>query len=316
MAAAVRLLARRVAAAVLVLWGAASCAFFVLRLVPGDPVNAIVGNDSMMGAEQREAVRRQYGLDQSLFDQYLGYLHHLIRGDLGDSYQLQQPVSSLLAHQLPPTAELAFWTALSAVLTAVIVTVLTSGRSNRPRHISAAVELVAISTPSFWMGTMLLTVFSFRLGWLPISDSGDGRSLILPVATLALPMAALLTQVMREGLLTAMKEPFVLSARSRGLAEHTVRSRHALRHAALPALTLAGWFTGNLLGGVVVVESVFARAGIGRIALQAVRDRDLPVVQGVVLLSAVVFVVINAVVEMLYAAVDPRLRRGTGVQTT
>ncbi|MDJ1137478.1 ABC transporter permease [Streptomyces iconiensis] len=314
MAAAVRLVARRVAAAVLVLWGAASCAFFILQLVPGDPVNAIVGSDAMVGAEQRDAIRRQYGLDQPLFDQYVGYLRHVVHGELGDSYQLQQPVSAVLSHQLPPTAELTFWTALSAILGAVLVTILTSGRSQRPRRISTVVELVIISTPSFWLGIMLLTVFSFRLGWLPVSDSGDGRSLILPVVTLALPMAALLTQVMREGLLTAMEEPFVLSARARGLAEHTVRSRHALRHAALPALTLAGWFTGTLLGGAVVVENVFARPGIGRITLQAVRDRDLPVVQGVVLLSAVVFVVISAVVETLYVAVDPRLRRGTGVR--
>ncbi|MEY9841199.1 ABC transporter permease [Streptacidiphilus sp. EB103A] len=310
----VRRLAARLAAAVLVVWGAASCAFLVLHLVPGDPVNAIVGTGALVGPEQRAAIRHQYGLDQPLFTQYLDYLGHLATGRLGTSYQLQQPVTSVLAGQLRPTAELALSATVVAVLMSLIVTVLTSGRARWPRRIAAVVELVIISTPSFWLGIMLLTLFSFRLGWLPVSDTGDLRSLVLPSLTLALPIAAVLTQVMREGLLGALEQPFVLSARARGTAEHSVRARHALRHAALPALTLAGWFTGTLLGGAVVVENVFARAGLGRITLQAVRDRDLPVVQGVVATSAVVFVAVGALVELLYVVIDPRLREGTGVR--
>ncbi|MFJ6217184.1 ABC transporter permease [Streptomyces sp. NPDC092296] len=308
-----RTLAVRAGAAVLVVWGATSCAFLALQLVPGDPVNAIIGSNALVSAEQREQIRTHYGLDRPLLTQYGAYLRRLVSGELGDSYQLQQPVSSLLAAQLRPTAELAFWSSLLAVVLAAVVTVATSGRARWPRRVSGVVELVVVSTPSFWLGIMLLTVFSFRLGWLPVSDSGDARSLILPVVTLALPIAAVLAQVMREGLLTALEQPFTLTARSRGLAERTVRSRHALRHAALPALTLAGWFTGTLLGGAVVVENVFARSGVGRLTLQAVSDRDMPVVQGVVALSAVVFVLVSAVIEVLYAVVDPRLRKGTGV---
>ncbi|WNI26199.1 ABC transporter permease [Streptomyces sp. ITFR-16] len=311
--AAIRAVTARIGAAVLVVWGAATCAFLALQLIPGDPVSAIVGSNALVGAEQREEIRHHYGLDRPLLVQYGSYLRHLVSGELGDSYQLQQSVSSLLADQIGPTAQLALWSSLVAVVLAATVTVLTSGRSRWPRRLSTAVELIVVSTPSFWLGIMLLTVFSFRLGWLPVSDSGDARSLVLPVITLALPIAAVLTQVMREGLLGALEQPFTLTARSRGLAEHTVRSRHALRHAALPALTLTGWFTGTLLGGAVVVENVFARSGIGRITLQAVSDRDLPVVQGVVALSAVVFVLVGALVEVLYAVVDPRLRKGTGV---
>ncbi|MEU2250832.1 ABC transporter permease [Streptomyces sp. NPDC019224] len=311
--AAVRAVTVRAGAAVLVVWGAATCAFLALHLIPGDPVSAIVGSNALVGAEQREEIRHHYGLDRSPLVQYGAYLKQLATGELGDSYQLQQPVSSLIADQIGPTAQLALWSSLVAVVLAATVTVLTSGRSRWPRRVSSAVELLVVSTPSFWLGIMLLTVFSFRLGWLPVSDSGDARSLVLPVITLALPIAAVLTQVMREGLLGALEQPFSLTARSRGLAEHTVRSRHALRHAALPALTLTGWFTGTLLGGAVVVENVFARSGIGRITLQAVSDRDLPVVQGVVALSAVVFVLVGAVVELLYVVVDPRLRKGTGV---
>ncbi|MFE9046320.1 ABC transporter permease [Streptomyces sp. NPDC007818] len=308
-----RYLAVRLGAAALVVWGAATLAFVVLQLVPGDPVDAVVGTQALLDATQREELRQRYGLGDPLVVQYATHLGRLLTGDLGDSYQLQQPVTRVLADQLGPTLELAFWATVVALVLAVGVTLLTTGRRRWPRRVSALAELLIVSTPSFWLGIMLLTVFSFRLGWFPVSDSGDGRSLVLPVLTLALPIAALLAQVMREGLLDALEQPFALSARARGLRESSVRSRHALRHAALPALTLAGWFTGSLLGGAVVVENVFARAGIGRVALQAVGGRDLPVVQGVVALSALAFVVIGALVEVLYVVVDPRLRRTTGV---
>jgi peptide/nickel transport system permease protein len=314
MMTAVRLVGGRLLAAALVVWAAASCAFLVFQLIPGDPVDAIVGSNALVSADQRAAIADQYGLNKPLLTQYVDYLGHLVRGDLGTSYQLQQPVSAVLSHQLWPTAELALSATLVAALLTVIVTVATSGKSRWPRRLSAMIELIVVSTPSFWLGIMLLTVFSFRLGWLPVSDTGGLRSLVLPVLTLALPIAAVLTQVMRESLLGALEQPFALTARARGLPERTVRSRHALRHAVLPAMTLAGWFTGTLLGGAVIVESVFARSGIGRVTLQAVGDRDLPVVQGVVALSAVVFVAIAMLVEALYAVVDPRLRKRTGVR--
>lgn len=310
---ALRYAAARLGAAVLVVWGAATCAFLVLQLVPGDPVHAVVGSNALIDAAQRKEIERHYGLDRALPVQYVTYLGRLLRGDLGDSYQLQQPVAQVLGQQVRPTAELALFATLLAVVLAVAVTLATSGRARWPRRLSGVVELVVVSTPSFWLGIMLLTLFSFRLGWLPVSDSGDARSLVLPVVTLALPIAAVLTQVMREGLLDALRAPFVLTARARGLTEPAVRARHALRHAALPALTLAGWFTGTLLSGAVVVENVFARPGIGRVTLQAVTGRDLPLVQGVVTLSALVFVGVGAVVEVLALVVDPRLRTATGV---
>lgn len=311
--ALLRYAATRLASAVLVVWAAATVAFLVLQLVPGDPVKAIVGSHALVDADQRAQIRHQYGLDQPLIVQYLHQLGRLARGQLGDSYQLQQPVKDVLADQLGPTATLALWASLTAVAIAVVVTLLTTGRARWPRRVAQVTELVVVSTPAFWLGILLLTVFSFKLGWFPVSDTGDPRSLVLPVLTLALPIAAVLAPVLREGLLGALDQPFTLTARARGLAEHRVRSHHALRHAALPALTLAGWFTGTLLGGAVVVENVFARPGIGRVTLQAVGDRDLPVVQGVVALSAVVFVVVAALVDLAAVAVDPRLRRETGV---
>jgi peptide/nickel transport system permease protein len=312
----VRFVAARLASAVLVIWVAATCAFLVLQLIPGDPVYAIIGANALVSPEQREGIRHQFGLDQPLLTQYASYLGRLATGRLGDSYQLQQPVASVLGDQLWPTVQLALAATVLSILLSVVVTVATSGRARWPRRVSATVELVIVSTPSFWLGIMLLTIFSFRLGWLPVSESDDLAALILPTITLALPITAVLTQVMREGLLGALEQPFMITARARGLRESAVRSRHALRHAALPALTLAGWFTAALLGGAVVVENVFARSGIGRLTLQAVADRDMPVVQGVVALSAVAFVAVNALVEMLYAIVDPRLRTRTGVQAS
>ncbi|MCK9900242.1 ABC transporter permease [Parafrankia colletiae] len=310
---AIRPVALRLLGAVLVIWGAATAAFGVLQLIPGDPVNAIVGTHALVGPEQRAHLRAEYGLDDPPFAQYLDHMGRLATGRLGDSYQLQQPVWSVITDQVGPTVELALWAMLSAVVLAVAVTLVTSGRARWPRRISSLLELVIVSTPPFWLGILLLTVFSFHLGWFPVADTGDPRSLVLPVVTLALPIAAVLTQVLREGLLTALEAPFVLTARARGSAEHSVRARHALRHASLPALTLAGWFVGTLLGGAVIVETVFARSGIGRVTLQAVADRDLPVVQGVVALSAVVFVAVSALLDVLYSVVDPRLRRRTGM---
>ncbi|WP_218010866.1 ABC transporter permease [Herbidospora mongoliensis] len=306
-------LARLVSAA-LVVWAAATCAFLVLQLIPGDPVYAIVGSDALVSEEQHERIREEYGLDQPLVAQYLNYVVRLATFRFGESYQLQQPVSTVLADQLWPTVQLALAATVLAPLLAVLVAVATSGRAAWPRRVAAAVELVVVSTPSFWLGIMLLTIFSFRLGWLPVAETGGVASLVLPTITLALPIAAVLTQVMREGLLSALDQPFAVTARARGVPETAVRYRHALRHSAIPALTMAGWFTGTLLGGAVIVENVFARPGIGRITLQAVGDRDLPVVQGVVALSAVVFVAVAALIDVLYAVVDPRLRRRTGVQ--
>ncbi|OAA19624.1 peptide/nickel transport system permease protein [Frankia sp. EI5c] len=313
MSAAIRPVAVRLLAAVGVVWGAVTAAFLVLQLIPGDPVDAIIGTNALVGAEQRAAIRAQYGLDDPLIIQYLDYLGRLATGRLGDSYQLQQPVWTVLTDQLGPTVELALWTSLAAAVLTVGVTVLTSGRGRWPRRISSLLELVVASTPPFWLGLLLLTLFSFQLGWLPVADPDDPRSLVLPVLTLALPISAVLIQVLREGLLSALEAPFALTARSRGLAEHAVRSRHALRHAALPALTLAGWFTGALLGGAVIVERVFARPGVGRVTLQAISSRDFPVVQGAILLSAIAFVLISALLEVLYVVIDPRLRSRTGV---
>ncbi|MFE9429199.1 ABC transporter permease [Kitasatospora sp. NPDC006697] len=300
--------ARRIAGAVAVLLGAATVAFAALQLLPGDPVSVMLGPGTAATPEVKARIRDQFGLDQPLPVQYLHYLGRLLSGDLGESYQLQRPVAGLIADQFWPTVQLAVAAVLLALLLAVLGTVATAGRRPVLRALTTLVELVSVASPSYWTGILLLTAFSFQLRLFPVAGDGDPSALVLPALTLALPMVGVLGQVLREGLENALGQPFVLTARSRGLGETAVLLRHALRHAALPAVTLSGWLTGSVLGGAVLVETVFGRPGIGALTLQAATNKDMPLLIGLVLLAAAVFVLISTAVDLLYLAIDPRLR--------
>ncbi|GAB1820564.1 ABC transporter permease [Herbidospora sp. RD11066] len=296
-------LLKRAGAGLAVLWGAATLAFVSLLLIPGDPVSTLLGPATMASAEVRAQIAADYGFDRPVIVRYLDYLGTLLTGDLGSSYQLQRPVGQLIADQLGPTVQLALAAVAAAVVIAVISAIATVGRP------AAGVwELVAVSLPSYWLGILLLTAFSFQLRIFPVIGAQDLAALVLPALTLALPIAGVLAQVLREGLEAALAQPFATTARARGLSQFSVRLRHALRHAAASLATLTGWLVGSLLGGAVLVETVFGRSGIGALALQAVSNKDMPVVMGVVLLSALVFVVISNVVDLLHVAIDPRVR--------
>jgi peptide/nickel transport system permease protein len=303
-----RAVARRVAAAVAVLLGAATVAFAALRLIPGDPVTTMLGPFSSATPEVRARIRAQYGLGDPVWQQYLRYLGHLLRGDLGESYQVQRPVGSLITGQLGPTVQLALSALALALLLALLSAVATAGRRPALRGAASLLELLTVSSPSYWTGILLLTLFSFHWQLFPVAGAQNGTALVLPALTLALPMTGVLAQVLREGLETALHQPFAVTARSRGLSGTGVRLRHALRHAALPLVTLTGWLAGSLLGGAVLVETVFGRPGIGALILQATTNKDMPLVIGLVLLSAAVFVVLSTLVDLLYLVIDPRLR--------
>ena len=301
---------RRLAAALLVIWGAATLSFASLHLLKGDPARIIAGGGTAVGGSSSEVlaqINRDYGFDQPLPVQYGRFLGHLVRGDLGDSYQLNRPVSSILVDQLVPTVTLALCSALLGFALALVIAVSTAGRP-RSRAVASTVELVLVSTPGFWLGILLLTAFSFRLHWFPALGNDGVSALVLPTLTLALPIAGTLALVMRDGLERALEEPFATTVRARGATEARLRLRHAVRHALLPVLNLSGWVLGTLLGGVVVVETVFARAGIGQVAVTAVNGRDLPVVTGVVVIATVAFVIINTALDAVDRVVDPRLR--------
>ncbi|UGQ12681.1 ABC transporter permease [Yinghuangia sp. ASG 101] len=308
--ALVRVVLPRLLSVGLVVFGAATLAFAGLKLLPGDEVDALLGPQTTASEAVREQIRDDYGFDRPVIAQYVGYLDNVVHLRFGESYQLQRPVGALISEQFRPTAELALSALLLAVVIAVAVATLTAGRRGIGRSAAGAWELLAVSTPPFWLGIVLLTVFSFRMGVFPVGGAGSIETLVLPAATLALPVSAVLTQVLRESMESALDEPFALTARARGLSRLAVQVRHILRHAALPLATLAGWLTGTLLGGAVLIEKVFARPGIGALTLQAVASRDMPVVMGVVLLSAVCFAVVSQLVDVLYLVIDPRLRKG------
>src|ERR1700677_632484 len=300
-------LLRRLLLGIVVLWGAATLAFIALHLLPGDPARLIAGAESETSPAVIAHIRAEYGFSRPVLVQYGIFLAGLARGRLGTSYQLGQPVSAAIGGQLWSTASLALGAAVIGLVLAFALAVTTAGRP-RLRAVTSTFELVCISTPSFWVGIMLLTAFSFRLHLFPVIGNSGISSLVLPWITLALPIAGVLGLVMREGMQRALDQPFALTVRARGATEHRLRLRHAVRHSLLPVLALSGWSLSQLLGGVVVVETVFARQGIGELVVNAVSGRDFPVVTGVVLLTTLVLVVINIVVDLLYRVVDPRLR--------
>lgn len=295
------------ASVVVVLWGAATLAFVAFRIIPGDPVDVMLGPQAQVSDAVKDGIRSELGLDRPVFEQYGAFLGRLLRGDLGESYQLRQPVTEVIGRQLGPTLQLSALALVIAVLLALASALLVRGRTGRA--LASGIELIVLSSPVFWTGLVLLSVFSFQLGWFPVSGARDAAALVLPAVTLALPVAALLSQVLRDGVESAEREPFLTTVRARGATPLRESVHHTLRHASVGGVTLAAYLVGSLLGGAVLVETVFARPGIGRVTLTAITDRDLPVITGVILLSALVFVVVNTVVDLVVPVLDPRLRR-------
>ncbi|MCM3615797.1 ABC transporter permease [Microbacterium enclense] len=295
-----------VASVVLVLWGAATLAFVAFRIIPGDPVEVMLGPQAQVSDAVKDGMRADLGLDRPVIEQYGAFLGRLLRGDLGESYQLRLPVAEVIGRQLGPTLQLSALALVIAVLLALASALLVRGRTGRA--VASGVELVVLSSPVFWTGLVLLSVFSFQLGWFPVSGARDAAAIVLPAVTLALPVAALLSQVLRDGVEAAEREPFLLTVRARGAGPLRESLHHSLRHASVGGVTLAAYLVGSLLGGAVLVETVFARPGIGRVTLTAITDRDLPVITGVIMLSALVFVLVNTLVDLVVPLIDPRLR--------
>ncbi|MBS7596652.1 ABC transporter permease [Pseudomonas sp. RC2C2] len=300
-------LAWRLLAGIGVLWGAATLTFLAINLSAGDPALAILGGpDAMPSAELIAQVRAEYGLDQPLWVQYGQYLARLAQGDLGESYRLRIPVLQVIGSQLGATLQLSLAAALLSILLAVSCAVLTA---NRPRWVRALVsgsELVLSSAPSFVIGIVLLLLFSFGWHLLPPSGSNSWQALILPSLALALPVAAVLTQVLRQELEDILEQPFIAMARARGMSETGVRLKHALRHALVPLVTLSGFVFASLLGGAVIIEMLFARQGIGRLMLNAAITKDMPLLLGITLLAAAIYGVVNVLVDLINHWVDPR----------
>lgn len=294
-----------------VLWAAATFTFFVQALLPGDRATLIVNQNSgqiiKRTAAELAPINHRYGFDRSLATQYLDYLKGLTHGDLGTSYGMHRPVTAIIADQIGPTLVLTVVALLFAWAIALALTVATTKRGRIVSALGSGFETITAGLPVYWLGVILLVVFAVTLGIFPVEGQTSLVGLVLPALTLALPLAGFIGQVTRDELERVLDQPFVTSARARGMGDLQVRLRHALRHAVLPAITLSGWALGALFSGAVIVETVFGRPGIGQVLVNAANSRDIPVVAGVVMLVALVYVVANLLVDVAYGLVDPRL---------
>ena len=310
-------LARRVALAIGVLWAAFTVSFLVLYLLPGDPV-ATMASGGLDGEplthEALDALRARYGLDQPLIVQYGTRLWGALHGDFGMSIQSGKDVGEAIREALPPTIQISVaGLAFAIVFGGAVALVATYTSARWLRQLLMALPSLAVSLPVFWVGLMLVQVFSFQLRLLPSVGAKGLESLVLPAITLGLPTGALVAQVLAKSLSAALDEPYVVTARAKGAGPVAIHLRHALRNAALPALTVLGYVVGNLLAGSVVVETVFTRPGLGRLTVSAVSVQDIPLVQGVVVFAAAVFVSVNLLVDLIYPVLDPRIATGARV---
>jgi len=299
---------RRVISSVGVLWGVTTVVFLLLRVVPGDPAETILAGSGASQAEIAQ-VRQQLGLDDSLLVQYGRYLLSLLQGDLGRSLFSHRQVTLTIAEQLPATLQLAAAALLVAVLVGLGLGILSALRTGTwIDHAGMGIAVLGVSVPVFWSGLLLIWIFSLTLGWLPATGAGGLSHLVLPAMVLGMVAAGPLARLVRASLLQALRADYITMARAKGLSESAVVSRHALRNAMVPAIALIGLQAGFLLAGTVVTEAVFARPGLGRLVVEAILWKDLPVVQGVVLLIAAIYVILNLAVDLASPALDPRLR--------
>jgi peptide/nickel transport system permease protein len=310
-----RFLARRLAYSLIVLLGVLVVVFALVHLVPGDPVRIALG--TRYTPEAYDALRSASGLDRPMIQQFFAYAGSAVTGDLGVSFRNGDPVAEILVDRLPATASLAIVGIVIALLIALpagIWSALHEGRISD--GIVRVTSQLGVSVPDFWMGILLIALFSTTLGWLPTSgyrpllgDPGGWlQHLVLPGLTVGLVAAAILTRYIRSAVLEVAAMGYVRTARSKGLSPRVVTFRHTVRNALVPILTITGIQLATILGGVIVVEVVFAWPGLGRLVYNAVAARDYPVIQGAVLLIAVLFLLINLLVDLLYAVVDPRIR--------
>ena len=315
-----RYLLLRLLQAVLVVWAAWSVAYVIVYALPGDPVSVMLagasGDGGYVDPAAADALRRELGLDRPFHERYLGSLAALLRGDLGTSVASGQPVADLIGTALPHTLALgALALGLAGAGAAALAFAAVGSRARWLREALLALPPLAGSAPTFWIGLLLVQIVSFSLGLLPAIGDRGWQTLLLPALTLAVPVGATLAQVLATSLIAAQREGFVLTARSTGASRARTLVRHAGRAAATAPLTVLGLAAANVVAGAVVVETVFARRGIGRLTADAVGSQDLPVVLGVVLVAALAFVIVNLLADLLLPVVDPRLGSATGARS-
>jgi peptide/nickel transport system permease protein len=297
----------RLIAAVPVVLGVSLAVFLMLHLVPGDPISVMFA-DSSLPPEQMAMLRQQLGLDDPLPVQYGRFLLKAVQGDLGRSIRTNRPVLPEILNQLPSTIQLTVAAMGVAVVVGMFLGCLAAlGRNTWIDAASMAISLLGVSMPSFWLGLMLIFLFSVGLGWLPATGEGGLERLIMPALALGLFAAAIIARLTRSSMLEVLGQEYIRTARAKGLHERVVVVRHALQNALIPVVTMVGLQAGILLSGSVVIETVFSRQGLGRLIVNGILAKDFPLVQGAVLFTALMYVLVNLIVDLAYAWVDPRI---------
>ncbi|MDR7522807.1 MAG: ABC transporter permease [Armatimonadota bacterium] len=310
---------RRLAAMAATLLGVSVIVFIMMRLIPGTVVEQLLGQSALVGEETIRSLREFFGLDRPWYVQYVEWMAGLLRGDLGNSWRSNRPVLSLFLSRLPVSAELAVLAVAWSLVLGVPLGVLAAVR--RGTTFDSAIRFIStlgLSVPAFWQGTLLILLFSIHLQWMPSlqwvslrQDPWTNLEIIaLPALTLGTATAAMISRMTRSAMLDVLGREYIRTARAKGAREPRVVSHHALRNALIPVITVAGVQMGYILGGIVVIEDVFNLPGVGRLLLDAIFQRDYPVVQGSILLGAALFMMLNFLVDLLYAVIDPRIQYG------
>ena len=298
---------RRLLLSIIVLWAVSTVVFCMMRLLPGDPV-AVMLQTSGGSAERIATLRHQLGLDQPAYVQYGRFLSGIIHGDLGRSLFTGRPVLEMILEQFSATVQLAAASMVLGLVVGLFLGIISAlHEGSWVDNLCMVLAATGVSVPHFWLGLMLIFTFSLKLGWLPATGQGGIQRLIMPATVLGLTLAATVARLTRSSLMEVMQQEYITTARAKGLRERVVVSRHALKNALIPVVTIVGLEFGWLIGGAVVTETVFSRQGLGRLAVQAVLWKDFPLVQGTVLFAAIFYVSINLGVDILYAFLDPRI---------
>lgn len=281
--------------------------FLFVRMIPGDPARLVAGTDATV--QDIQAIRVELGLDKPITTQYVDYIGGLLHGDLGNSLKTRQPVAEEIGRRFMPTLWLTFASMTWAIVLGLAIGIISATKRNKWQDYTGMVAAVSgISLPSFWLGLMLMQLFSVTLGWLPTGGFDSWKGLILPSFTLGAGVAAIIARFTRSSLMEVMREDYVRTARAKGLHNSVVVMKHALRNALIPVVTMTGLQFGFLLGGSVVVETVFSWPGLGRLLIDSVAFRDYPTIQAEMLLFSLEFILINLIVDLLYAALNPQIR--------
>lgn len=310
---------RQLFLAIPALFGVLIITFLLMRAVPGDVVTQLVGIDGNVSAERMEEMRRMFGLDLPLYEQFGQWIGAALQGDLGSSLRTGRPILLDLAMRFPVTLELTILSLMVALIIAIPLGVIAAlYRGKLADSIISIFALLGLSIPGFFLGILLILLFSLKLnvlppaGYIPVQESlaQNLRHMILPAVSLGLVLAAAITRIVRSSMLEILGRDYIRTARAKGLAERSVTYRHALRNALIPVITVIGLQFGSLLGGAIIIEQVFSLPGVGRFALEGINLRDYPVVQGAVIVIAASFILVNLLVDLVYSLIDPRIRYG------